>query len=189
MQLSERDKVLQVEWIKQWNGNHDTGIKHCHLSSPGWAQKSLRKSRWFSQLKDTWWKDRGFVGNQEVVTKTTDLPWKSTQNSFRSLSSGSSDPNRKGEGTHGTKLWHSVELQSCLGGEQEKKSDNPGKELGERKLPIVGTKGSGGTVAGSRATEAKNRKHSLCQEAASWEGNMTLPSLLKLCTFSKCNFW
>lgn len=142
MQLSERDKVLQVEWIKQWNGNHNTGIKHCHLSSPGWAQKSLRKSRWFSQLKDTWWKDRGFVGNQEVVTKTTDLPWKSTQNSFRSLlSSGSSDPNRKGEGTHGAKLWHSVELQSCLGGEQEKKSNNPGKELGESKITDRGHQG------------------------------------------------
>lgn len=131
MQLSERDKVLQVQRIKQWNGNHDTGIKHCHLLSPGWAQKSLRKSRWFSQHKDTWWKDRGFVENQEAVTKTTDLPWKSTQNYFRSLlSSGSSDPERKGEGMHGTKLWHSVELQSCLGGEQEKQQWQPRKGTG-----------------------------------------------------------
>ena len=160
MQLSERDKVLQVQWIKQWNGMHDTGIKHCHLPSPGWAQKSLRKSRWFSQHKDTWWKDRGFVENQEVVTKTTDLPWKGTQHSFRSLlSSGSSDPNRKGEGTHGTKLWHSAELQSRLGGGQEKKSNNPERNWGRAKLPIVGTRGSGGTTAGSRATEAKNRKY------------------------------
>ena len=128
MQLSERDKVLQAERIKQWNGNHDIGIKHCHLLSPGWAQKSLR---WFSQHKDTWWKDRGFVENQEVVTKTTDLPWKSTQNSFRSLlSSGSSDPEKKGEGMHGTKLWHSVELQSCLGGEQEKQKWQPRKGIG-----------------------------------------------------------
>lgn len=32
---------------------------------------------------------------------------------------------------------------------------------GRAELPIVGTKNSGGTVAGSRATEAKNQKHEL----------------------------
>lgn len=33
------------------------------------------------------------------------------------------------------------------------------RNWGRAELPIVGTKGSGGTVAGSRATEAKNQKY------------------------------
>lgn len=156
MQLSERDKVLQVQRIKQWNGMHDTGIKHCHLPEyPGWAQKSLRKSRWFSQHKDTWWKDRGFVENQGSCDKTTDLPWKSTQN-LRSLYLQALQTQIGKEGTHGTKLWHSAELHAWVQ-RREKKSDNPERNWGRAKLPIVGTRGSGGTTAGSRLQRQKTK--------------------------------
>lgn len=51
---------------------------------------------------------------------------------------------------------------------KKKKKDMKAKEDAE--LPIVGTKSSGGTVAGSRAREAKHQEHWLYHGMGSQRG-------------------
>lgn len=78
------------------------------------------------------------------------------------LSPASSDGEGKGEGRHGMELGWCGRTTGMPGwGAAKAKVTTGESNWGRAELPIVGTKNSGGTVAGSRATEAKNQKHEL----------------------------
>lgn len=70
MQLIKGEKVIQVEWVSQWNDDHGSGEQCCRLSSLGWAQRPLpAKGQMVSTQGRAWWKER-VSGNQEVASKT-----------------------------------------------------------------------------------------------------------------------
>lgn len=74
------------------------------------------------------------------------------------------------EGKHGLRCDGVTELHSCLSWRPWKEKKNDMKAREDAELPIVGTKSSGGTVAGSRAREAKHQEHWLYHGMGSQRG-------------------
>lgn len=96
--------------------------------------------------------------NQEVVSKTTDLPSRRTPDSSRNMK--------------GSMGWNCDEVgttASCLQWKVRKANTATHEGSWRGRLPIEGTQSSDCTVAGCQATETKHQKCSLCQEVAPWE--------------------
>lgn len=151
--MRKNDEILTWNWKNA-----------CQLFSPGWPQTSVRKHRCLSEHQYTWLKDRGSTENKEAVPKSTELPHTSVADCTERTPQppGSSHPPRR---------WRKSMVGGVMGWWGGRTSVMPGLETMRRKhdeteredaeLPIVGTKISGGTVAGSKAMEAKHQEHLL----------------------------